>query len=143
VPEGVDVKTAQARLGHTDPRLTLAVYAQATAEADLDVADRLGERFLRREHGNAGHGIADARDGIDPTSQRAPRRAALSPGNSVPAVACVAPSASTLRVLAPPPQAGEARWSGRPDLSWRPRRPETSRGGSQRTVMDQNRRSER
>jgi len=30
VAEGVDVKTAQARLGHSDPRLTLAIYAQAT-----------------------------------------------------------------------------------------------------------------
>jgi integrase len=52
------VKTAQARLGHTDPRLTLAVYAQATTEADRDAADRLGERFLRREHGNTGRGLA-------------------------------------------------------------------------------------
>ncbi len=42
---GVDVKTAQARLGHSDPRLTLAVYAQATSEGDQDAARRLGERF--------------------------------------------------------------------------------------------------
>jgi integrase len=44
--EGVDVKTAQARLGHADPRLTLAVYAQATTEADRDAAQRLGSRFM-------------------------------------------------------------------------------------------------
>lgn len=47
VMEGVDVKTAQSRLGHSDPRLTLAVYAQATTEADRSAADRLGARFMR------------------------------------------------------------------------------------------------
>lgn len=46
VMEGVDVKTAQTRLGHSDPRLTLAVYAQATTEADRAAAQRLGERFM-------------------------------------------------------------------------------------------------
>lgn len=30
VLEGLDIKTVQTRLGHSDPRLTLAVYAQAT-----------------------------------------------------------------------------------------------------------------
>ncbi|MFO7548681.1 MAG: tyrosine-type recombinase/integrase [Acidimicrobiia bacterium] len=45
VLEGVDLKTAQTRLGHTDPRLTLGIYAQATTEADRQAADRLGERF--------------------------------------------------------------------------------------------------
>ena len=33
-------------LGHTDPRLTLGIYAQATTEADRVAAERLGERFL-------------------------------------------------------------------------------------------------
>jgi integrase len=47
VAEGVDLKTAQTRLGHSDPRLTLAVYAQATTEADQLAADRLGVRFMR------------------------------------------------------------------------------------------------
>ncbi len=46
VAEGVDVKTAQARLGHSDPRLTLAIYAQATGEADRSAATRIGARFL-------------------------------------------------------------------------------------------------
>jgi integrase len=46
VVAGVDVKTAQARLGHADPRLTLAVYAQAVDEADRAAAERLGERFF-------------------------------------------------------------------------------------------------
>ena len=34
VAEGVDLKTAQTRMGHSDVRLTLAIYAQATTEAD-------------------------------------------------------------------------------------------------------------
>lgn len=46
VAEGVDMKTAQTRLGHSDPRLTLAIYAQATSEADRSAAVRIGARFL-------------------------------------------------------------------------------------------------
>ncbi|MEX1038814.1 MAG: tyrosine-type recombinase/integrase [Acidimicrobiia bacterium] len=57
VLEGVDIKTAQARLGHTDPRLTLAIYAQATTEADRAAADLLGKRFLPRERPNTGRGL--------------------------------------------------------------------------------------
>ena len=41
----VDMKTAGTRLGHSDPRLTLAVYAQATSEADRAAADIVGGRF--------------------------------------------------------------------------------------------------
>lgn len=58
VHEGVDLKTAQTRLGHTDPRLTLAIYAQATTEADRAAADALGERFLGRERRDTGRGLA-------------------------------------------------------------------------------------
>jgi len=46
VLEGVDIKTAQTRLGHTDPRLTLGIYAQTTTEADHQAAELLGKRFL-------------------------------------------------------------------------------------------------
>ena len=46
VAEGVNIKTAQARLGHSDPRLTLAIYAQATTEADRDAAARVGSRLM-------------------------------------------------------------------------------------------------
>jgi integrase len=35
VGAGVDLKTAQVRLGHADPRLTLALYAQVTTVGDL------------------------------------------------------------------------------------------------------------
>ena len=46
VLDGIDLKTAQTRLGHSDPRLTLAVYAQATSAADAAAAERLGTRFM-------------------------------------------------------------------------------------------------
>jgi len=46
VLDGVDLKTAQTRLGHSDPRLTIAVYAQATTAADKAAAERLGTRFM-------------------------------------------------------------------------------------------------
>jgi integrase len=42
---GVDLKTAQTRLGHSDPRLTLSVYAQATNDADRAAADALEAHF--------------------------------------------------------------------------------------------------
>src|SRR5205085_5928849 len=44
--DGVDLKTAQTPLGHGDPRLTIAVYAQATTAADEAAAERLGTRFM-------------------------------------------------------------------------------------------------
>jgi integrase len=43
---GVDVKTAQARLGHSDPRLTLGIYAQATTDGVRAAADRLADLLL-------------------------------------------------------------------------------------------------
>jgi integrase len=46
VHAGVDLKTAQTRLGHSDPRLTLGVYAQAISEADRAAADALEGRFF-------------------------------------------------------------------------------------------------
>lgn len=43
--QGVDVKTVQARLGHSDASLTLNWYAHAVPENDRAAADRLGELF--------------------------------------------------------------------------------------------------
>jgi integrase len=60
VLEGVDLKTAQTRLGHSDPRLTLGLYAQASIEADRDAADRVGARLLPRARD--GRGIAEGSD---------------------------------------------------------------------------------
>jgi integrase len=42
VAAGVDPKTAQARLGHSSPHMTLAIYARVTAEADRQAADKVG-----------------------------------------------------------------------------------------------------
>jgi DICT domain-containing protein len=44
--DDVDLRTAQTRLGHSDPRLTLAVYAQASTAADRAAADSLGAHFF-------------------------------------------------------------------------------------------------
>lgn len=49
VAAGVDLKTTQTRMGHANPSLTLAVYAQATADADRLAADAVGERFRPRD----------------------------------------------------------------------------------------------
>jgi integrase len=45
VLEGVDLKTAQTRLGHTDVRLTVGLYAQASTEADRKAAEQVGDRY--------------------------------------------------------------------------------------------------
>jgi integrase len=49
VAAGVDVRTAQNRLGHSDPRMTISLYAQATTEADASAAKGLGDHFLHRD----------------------------------------------------------------------------------------------
>jgi hypothetical protein len=46
VADNVDVKTAMTRFGHSDVRLTLELYAQATTEADQRAAQGLAARFL-------------------------------------------------------------------------------------------------
>lgn len=46
VNEKIDMKTTMTRLGHSDARITLALYAQATTEADQIAADRLGNKFF-------------------------------------------------------------------------------------------------
>ena len=79
VLDNVDVKTAQTRLGHSDLRPTLAIYAQATAEGDEQAADKLGERFMRptlnvagTPRANAGTTTLDAADtAAAPTLSRA------------------------------------------------------------------------
>ena len=46
VAEGVDVKTAQTMLGHSEARLLLDVYAQAVAKRGEAAAEAMGSRFL-------------------------------------------------------------------------------------------------
>jgi len=54
VAEQVDVKTAQARLGHADPWTTLALYARATSAADRVAAERLWQRFFTSPEAGTG-----------------------------------------------------------------------------------------
>jgi integrase len=101
VTSGVDLKTAQTRLGHSDPRLTLAVYAQATTAADRDAADRVAALFMAPEQAD------DDAPFEDECATNAPW--ALS--------------------RAPPPRSRQSpyqpfSWSGRRDLNPRPQRPE-------------------
>ncbi|MDP9335296.1 MAG: tyrosine-type recombinase/integrase [Actinomycetota bacterium] len=46
VAAGVDLRTAQHRLGHATPRLVLELYAHATTEADRAAADLMGTRLF-------------------------------------------------------------------------------------------------
>ncbi len=97
VDEGVDLKTAQTRLGHFDPRLTLAVYAQAVSASDHDAAARLGGRFMTASRGHSHGGSRDGRGmGSSAKKARRPRKAPDQP----------------------------FRPSGRRDLNPRPQRPE-------------------
>jgi integrase len=47
VASGVDVKTAQGLLGHSDSRLTLDHYAQVVTELGEAAAAAMGARFMR------------------------------------------------------------------------------------------------
>ena len=49
VAAGVDLKTAQRRLGHANVTLTMQVYARATAEADRRAAELVAEQFHPRD----------------------------------------------------------------------------------------------
>ncbi len=46
VAAGVDVKTAQSRLGHSQVRLTLELYAQAVTEQDRKASDTLAAALM-------------------------------------------------------------------------------------------------
>jgi integrase len=50
VAAGVDVKTAQTRLGHSSPSLTLGIYARSTADGDRAAAEAVGQ-YLRGKRG--------------------------------------------------------------------------------------------
>ena len=75
VHSGVDVKTMQTRLGQTDLRLAIAIYAQKTTAADMDAAERLGDVLrLRRPRIvqiRARSRVAYARNSRDRTRNRA------------------------------------------------------------------------
>jgi integrase len=46
VADGVDIKTAQALLGHSNPQLTLGLYAQAVVTMGEAAAEAMAARFL-------------------------------------------------------------------------------------------------
>jgi hypothetical protein len=66
------MKTAQVRLGHSDPRLTLALYAQAVEDADRRAADTLGKQFFGKRK-------PDARDQRAKPGRRLRRKASKKP----------------------------------------------------------------
>lgn len=47
ISSGASIKTTQARLGHSSPHVTLALYARATSESDALAAAALGEIFTK------------------------------------------------------------------------------------------------
>jgi integrase len=63
VAMGIDLRTAQTRLGHSDPRLTLGIYAQATDAGDRSAAEHLGRHFMSDTPG-----AMTTSDGIPATS---------------------------------------------------------------------------
>ena len=70
VATGIDVKTAQTRLGHADPRTTLSIYARALPESDRAAAAALGRAFFRRSRpgSQARVGVGEASpDEVDET----------------------------------------------------------------------------
>ena len=54
VHDGVDIRTAQSLLRHSDPRLTLNLYAMVEAEAERQATDQMAAKFLRPRAKNAG-----------------------------------------------------------------------------------------
>ncbi len=66
VASGVDMKTAQERLGHSDPRLTLGLYAQATGAGDRAAADKLGAHFMNPARAEASGASSTSRLGEAP-----------------------------------------------------------------------------
>lgn len=55
VTSGVDVKTVQVRLGHSDPRITLAAYALMTSESEQKAVAVIEEATLLLPALNRGH----------------------------------------------------------------------------------------
>ncbi|GAC1603874.1 MAG: hypothetical protein NVS3B21_32760 [Acidimicrobiales bacterium] len=102
VAEGVNIKTAQARLGHSDPRLNLAIYAQATG----------GGRSQRREGARRPPDAAAGRRHPFPSARKTRAR----------------PPQRTCRPSQKPP----LTWSGRGDSNPRPQRPESGCAGYRR-----------
>lgn len=68
---GVDIKTAQTWLGHSEARLTLDLYAQAVTELGEAAAQRLGAKFLPM-WGERGVDSGDEGDDTPPDAAKGP-----------------------------------------------------------------------
>jgi integrase len=72
VAEGVDIKTAQALLGHSNAQLTLGLYAQAVVSLGAAAADSMAERFgLPARDGRAMERGEEAAEGPATAKRRA------------------------------------------------------------------------
>ncbi|MGH9236310.1 MAG: tyrosine-type recombinase/integrase, partial [Acidimicrobiales bacterium] len=71
VAAGVDVKTAQAVLGHTDSRVTLDLYAQVVTEQHKAAVEATAARFFDRPaRGRRGMQSSDGSDGDSAGTRR-------------------------------------------------------------------------
>jgi len=83
VAAGVDVKTAQTRLGHSSPQVTLGIYARATAQNDRNAADAVGAIFAPRDgRGMKGPGRKTSQGGKPLTRENRVGAAGLEPTTS-------------------------------------------------------------
>jgi integrase len=51
VRDGVDVRTAQSLMRHSDPGLTIGLYADVVAEAERQAVEKMGSAFIRSRDG--------------------------------------------------------------------------------------------
>jgi integrase len=70
VHEGVDVGTAKDRAGHSDVRLTLEAYRQASTDADRVAAKKIGRRFRARDRAGTDSRARWTRDGTAPDATK-------------------------------------------------------------------------
>ena len=97
VAAGVDIRTAQHRLGHSTPRLVLALYAHATTDADRDAAEKAGALlFGRQDVDDRGPRAPWTRHETEPAPVR-PNRAQRSPAQTLEPGVGIEPTTSSLQ----------------------------------------------
>lgn len=64
VAEGVDIKTAQALLGHSNPQLTISLYAQAVVSLGAAAAESMATRFLLPGSPRDGRAMESGSEGV-------------------------------------------------------------------------------
>jgi integrase len=100
VAAGVDIRTAQHRLGHSTPRLVLALYAHATTDADREAAEKAGALLFGRQKDDGrlqpGTRAPWTRHESSPAQRRAPR-ARRSPAQTAEPGVGIEPTTSSLQ----------------------------------------------